>query len=204
MANVFFSAAFTTAMALAGGRVWAGEALRPAVTVIVYDYTSIPDAVLKRMRDDVSRIFGESGIEVRWIGVASKDSLTVFAIQILIKRQAAPASSSASTAAMGASLGDSHTVGGIAMLFRDRITHVALDGHQDVARLLAYAMAHEIGHMLLPYPAHAAAGIMHAPWDGDDLQHISGRTLKFSAAEIVLLRAKAAGCCPWQFVVHGK
>jgi hypothetical protein len=81
------------------------------------------------------------------------------------------------------------------MLFRDRIASVARDSRQDVARLLAYAMAHEIGHLLLPDPAHANVGIMRAGWDGDDLRHIGHRTLAFSVAEVALLGAKATGCC---------
>jgi hypothetical protein len=95
------------------------------IAVVVHDYTSIPDAVLQRAKDDVSLILRQSGIDVRWTGTAPEKPLAAFAIQILIRRKAAPASSRAAAASLSASLGDSHAVDGTAMLFRDRIASAA-------------------------------------------------------------------------------
>jgi hypothetical protein len=198
MANRLVSAAFTAALTLWRGQARADEVPRPMIAVVVYDYTSLPDAMLQRAKDDVSLILRKCGIDVRWTGTAPEKPMAAFAIQILIRGKAAPASVSAAAAALGASLGGAHAVGGTAMLFRNRIASVARDSRQDVARLLAYAMAHEIGHLLLSYPAHATAGIMRTAWDGDDLRHIGDRTLEFSVAEVALLHAKAAGCCGGQ------
>lgn len=204
MKSRLVSAAFTAALTLWGGQARADEVPRPMIAVVVHDYTSIPDPMLQRAKDDVSLILRQGGIDVLWTGTAREETLAAFTIQILVRKKAAPASSGAAAAAMGASLGDSHAVDGTAMLFRDRIASVARNSRQDVARLLAYAMAHEIGHLLLPYPAHAKAGIMRAGWDGDDLRHIDHRTLEFSAAEVALLHAKATGCCGGQRLSKSK
>jgi hypothetical protein len=61
--------------------------------------------------------------------------------------------------------------------------------------VLAYAMAHEMGHLLLPYPAHSTNGIMRAEWDGDDLRHIANGSMLFTPAQTALIRARAVGCC---------
>ena len=118
-----------------------------------------------------------------------------FAIRIIIRRHSVSGPAGASGSVMGTSLGDTHDVGGSAFVFRDRVTRVARERKQDVARLFGYAMAHEMGHLLLPYPAHSTNGIMRGEWDGDDLRHIADGTMLFTPAQTILIRAKAAGCC---------
>jgi hypothetical protein len=56
-------------------------------------------------------------------------------------------------------------------------------------------MAHEMGHLLLPAPAHAPSGIMRAAWDGDDLRHIANGSLQFTPAQQTAIRVKASTCC---------
>jgi hypothetical protein len=51
------------------------------------------------------------------------------------------------------------------------------------AILLAYVMAHELGHLLLG-PAHSPSGIMRAAWDDRDLEAIRMGWLQFGRAEI--------------------
>jgi hypothetical protein len=116
----------------------------------------------------------------------------------MIRRRPVENSSSASGRVMGIALGDRHDVGGSAFVFRDRVTHVARERQQDVARVLGYAMAHEMGHLLLPYPAHSTNGIMRAEWNGDDLRHIADGSMLFTPAQATLIRAQAAGCCDAQ------
>jgi len=49
--------------------------------------------------------------------------------------------------------------GRVAWLYYSRIHDLAQLLHLDVS-LLGHVMAHEMGHLLLPYGAHAAAGLM--------------------------------------------
>jgi hypothetical protein len=165
------------------------------ITVRVYDYTAVPDAMLSGAKEDVSRIYRLAGIDIRWIDAPDTNPAASFAIQIMIRRRPVDGSASASGSVMGISLGDTHDVGGSAFVFRDRVTHVAHERQQDVARVLGYAMAHEMGHLLLPYPAHSTSGIMRAEWDGDDLRHIANGSMLFTPAQTTLIRARAAGCC---------
>jgi hypothetical protein len=173
---------------------------RQVITVRVYDYTGVPDAMLSHAKEDVSRVYSQAGIDVTWIDVRDTNPAAGFAIQIMIRRRPVDGSTSASGSVMGTSLGDTHDVGGSAFVFRDRVTHVAHERQQDVARVLGYAMAHEMGHLLLPYPAHSASGIMRAEWDGDDLRHIANGSMLFTPAQAALIRARAAGCCDVQHI----
>jgi hypothetical protein len=173
----------------------ADEPPRQAITVRVYDYTAVPDAMLSRSKQDVSRIYRLSGVDITWIEARDPDRAASFEIQIIIRRRSAASATSAAGSIMGTSLGDTHDVGGSAFVFRDRVTRVAHERNQDVARVLGYAMAHEMGHLLLPYPAHSTTGMMRGEWDGDDLRHIADGTMLFTPAQTMLIRAKAAGCC---------
>jgi hypothetical protein len=96
---------------------------------------------------------------------------------------------------MGTAIGEIHETGGSAFVFYDRVLTSAHDREQDVARVLAYAMAHEMGHLLLPPPAHSPVGIMRSEWDSDDLRHIASGSLQFTALQANAIRAKASGCC---------
>jgi len=188
------SAVFTLATAYARAAS-ADEPPRQVITVRVYDYTAAPAAMLSRAKEDVSRIYRQAGIDIRWIDTPDTNPAAAFAIQIMIRRRPVDGSTSASGSVMGSSLGDTHDVDGSAFVFRDRVTHVAHGRQQDVARVLGYAMAHEMGHLLLPYPAHSTNGMMRAAWDGDDLRHIANGSMLFTPAQATLIRARAAGCC---------
>ena len=55
--------------------------------------------------------------------------------------------------------------------------------------VLAHAMAHEIGHLLLPY-GHSATGLMRAEWDRKDLRLAVHGRLNFTAEQATLIRIR--------------
>jgi hypothetical protein len=61
------------------------------------------------------------------------------------------------------------------------------------ALLLGLVMAHEIGHLLLPYEKHANTGLMRAGWSRTDIELAGRGQLRFSATEAGLIRAKLQG-----------
>jgi hypothetical protein len=164
----------------------AQAASRPSVAVLAYNQAGVSADALARAKTEVARIYGEAGIDVIWLDPASAGAVRSFTIQLLIRSRAVGASGSV----MGTALGDAHETGGSAFVFLDRVLRSAHEREQDVARVLAYAMAHEMGHLLLP--AHAPSGIMRAAWDGDDLRHIANGSLQFTPAQQAALRVKAS------------
>ena len=60
-------------------------------------------------------------------------------------------------------------------------------------QVLACAIAHEIGHLLMPGVQHSADGLMRARWGRDDVSRADQGRLRFSAAQVALIRARAAG-----------
>ena len=93
---------------------------------------------------------------------------------------------------MGTTIGDVHEMGRAAYIFKDRVLEIAHKRHQDVEQVLAYAIAHEMGHVLLPRPAHTAEGIMRAEWNGDDLRHVASDALRFTPAQATQMKSTLA------------
>ena len=85
--------------------------------------------------------------------------------------------------------------GGTLWLFYDQILHVARGYHEPLEDILALAMAHEIGHLLLPYPGHSSTGVMVGDWDREGLRAIAGGSLQFTPAQASAMRTKISGCC---------
>jgi len=98
-------------------------------------------------------------------------------------------------AVLGTTIGDVHETSGTAFVFYDRVLKSVHERQQNVSRVLAYAMAHEMGRLLLPHPAHSSSGIMRPQWDGDDLRHIASGSLQFTAVQAKAIRAKVSTCC---------
>jgi len=57
------------------------------------------------------------------------------------------------------------------------------------AVVVAAAMAHEVGHLLLPTPQHADTGLMRGCWDYEEFVNAARGTLRFSAEEAASIRA---------------
>ena len=65
-------------------------------------------------------------------------------------------------------------------------------GDLDTVIVLAHAMAHEVGHLLLPH-GHSDTGLMRADWDADDLWSAANGELNFTAGQAESIRRLLAG-----------
>jgi hypothetical protein len=60
---------------------------------------------------------------------------------------------------------------------------------------MALVLGHEIGHVLLPAPAHSEVGIMQSPWNQPTMDQAAERGLAFTAQQGKLIRQRLTGCC---------
>ena len=87
----------------------------------------------------------------------------------------------------------------MAYVFYDRIEHIAQTylnpshkpGTDDMYTVivLAHAMAHEIGHLLLPH-GHSSTGLMRAEWDAKDLRLAVNMQFNFTNEQAELIRGQ--------------
>ena len=101
--------------------------------------------------------------------------------------------------ALGVAIGTSEHRGRLAYVFYNRVEHIArthLNVSHDAERkdlysvvVLAHVMAHEIGHLLLPY-GHSAIGLMRADWNAKDLDLALDGRLNFTSEQAELIRGQ--------------
>jgi hypothetical protein len=77
-----------------------------------------------------------------------------------------------------------------AYVFWSRVERASLNFTASLDKVLAVALAHEIGHMLLPDGKHAKSGLMAAPWDPGHFRSAAASLLLFSKASAELIRSE--------------
>jgi hypothetical protein len=134
----------------------------------------VPAATLKQSQDGVTRIFAEAGLGVGWTETGPR-----FTVQIVTS---ALGYARASSPVMGVALRTPR--GATAQIFFTQVQDFARTYHVDVSTLLAYVIAHEIGHLLLPRMPHSATGLMKADWDRALVREATAGSLTFTEAQI--------------------
>src|SRR5262245_8365221 len=160
----------------------------PPLAVIAYNHASIPAGTLRYARDKVIRIYRETGVDLQWTDSpldssqpdrdASSNRPNIFTVRMLTRKKRHPVAVGEGMV-LGRAVGTSDS-GGIVSLFYDQVVRVARTHGQWPGDILGLAIAHEIGHLLLPSPAHSPIGIMRASWDGDDIRHGVVGALRFT------------------------
>jgi hypothetical protein len=83
------------------------------------------------------------------------------------------------------------TRGSVAYIFVDAAKEFAVAHAVPLSDVLGCAIAHEIGHLLLPPNAHRPSGIMRGSWRPADFPPISPGIPGFPAEQAQLLRVRA-------------
>ena len=149
------------------------------LTVPVYDYTGVPAVVLENAMAVAQRIFHDAGIATRWVqcGAAHESRrrsgcLEVLGTAHLFLRivRSDWQGSGGRPGRMGFALHDAEGRLGIyAYVFQQGVEGAIQFGGCGRLQVLGYAMAHEVGHLLLGGESHSATGIMQPHWDASQM-----------------------------------
>lgn len=178
-----------------GGSGQAGAGTR--VTISVYNDAEVSADVVGRAEEQASRIFQRAGIEVTWLNcripAASEEASqacreAVFPEHLHLRIVRKPLGLKGET--LGISFQANDGSGCYADLFYEPMEQLHENDGVDIASLLGYVAAHEIGHLLLGRNSHSATGIMHARWTANELASAKTRELVFSEQESRRMKAK--------------
>jgi hypothetical protein len=154
-----------------------------SVYVHVMNRADIPAEVLDRAEHEVVRIYEQIGVNVVWTqDTAPGASLIVIVV--------ATGWLNAPTAALGTALRAPGNRGRVAYVFYSRVEHVSAHSRLERGCLLGVTIAHEVGHLLLPYGSHSQTGLMRAQWNDEDLQRARDGGLGFTARQGDLIRSR--------------
>jgi hypothetical protein len=189
--------AVATAMSLFNIReAIAQEPARLRVRVAIHDSASVPIDVLETARNRAVAAFDKAGVDVEWeapesgTGPCSSNDDLSFCIQVLL-RPRNPQSAPGLLRIMGMALAADERRAVLSLYF-DAVTDVARRYGSPRGEVLGLALAHEMGHVLLPPPSHSSSGIMQPSWEGDDLRHVLFGDATFTDRQVLAMRSRLA------------
>ena len=173
--------------------------------VHVYNLSGASRRTLDQAMKEVARIFAITGVEVLWQegradaleanisdqrGAGSQNHEPDLRKYLVVR--ISPGLPEASLPdEMGYSLPDAR-FGPHAEIFYNRIERVGASGEIDLATLLGYAIAHEIGHVLLSPMEHSPVGIMKARWGKVDYEDAAHGHLRFTSEQCKLIHERVS------------
>ena len=197
-------------------RVWARQA-EPGLTLTlkVYNYAPTSEVTLIQAEKVVRKIFRKIGMDIAWleVSVPSRQKQAVnrnsdplqpaphpqLRILIFPRSMAEQLSRSQDVLGYAAPALDGQPTS-VAYVFHHRVNQLVQDllradssGTYSKVQILAHAIAHEVGHLLLPFDAdslHSPTGIMRATWDPKDLRSLSLGQLTFTPQQGELIRTE--------------
>jgi len=180
------------------GRTRSGSATRPSgITVRLRNQADVDPQVLALAQQEMTRIYKPAGVELAWMDcsrTANPAGLnpachgaprpTEVLITVVDK------STVYSVNTLGRSVCPKDGIpAAYATVFFDRV-HQMASGRRDTAMILGYAMAHELGHLLLGAASHSAVGIMRPIWSNKDV--LTGLRVQFSFSKAQRTNLRAA------------
>jgi hypothetical protein len=160
----------------------------------------VKPTMLEGAERQVAAIFREAGIQITWAGGATRGEQPSNRIEpqhaervedIFVR--IVTSSIANHLAFPGETLGFSLPCAPderacLAYVFYQRIEKLACRSRTPLPRVLACAVAHEIGHLLLGPNSHSERGIMRAEWYPVDFEPEAAARLLFTAAQADLVR----------------
>jgi len=171
------------------------------VTVRVYNYAKAPSATLAKAQTAAEGVIRGIGIKTVWLDCtrsveepgsqpicAKPSGPTHLVLNVIPRSMKKPWSES--RLELGSAVLDPEGYSRYAYVFFDRVKEMAKLNNCYLSTLLAYAMVHEIGHLLLGSGSHASSGIMTASWKRAKLRKAQTGGLRFNEAQARRMRAE--------------
>lgn len=167
------------------------HAIAIAVILQMNNIAHAPAGHLERAQQEVIRLYHNIGVDMAWTGPDVSRATPAPAIRVVLVPYEAGDMLRREKPVMGAAvlteLGTS-----VAYVFYRQVETQARQYDVSLAMILASAIAHEVGHLLLPDGRHSPDGLMRACWTRDDFYRADQGQLRFSTEQASLIRARAA------------
>jgi hypothetical protein len=178
-------------MSAAASAAASSPAPEPRVRVVLNGTGQLPASAVLRAQSIASDLFREAGVTIVWAEATDPPGDRGLTITLTPRAEAAQ-TLGADAMGVAPSPGDG-TRGTQAYVFADRVAAFANLHAVPLGYVLASAIAHELGHLLLPPSAHTADGIMRATWHPGLFPPKSPGLQGFQPAQARLLRRRVNG-----------
>jgi hypothetical protein len=170
------------------------HAIALAVVLQVANLAGVPPSTIEQAQAEVARVYREIGVDLEWSRASSPRADRSPAIRVVLIAYETGELQRRTQTVMGAAVRTTFGTG-VAYVFYRRVESEAARYAVPVASVLACAIAHELGHLLLPdgvHGGHSPAGLMRACWNRDDFHRAEQGLLRFSSDQAVSIRAALA------------
>ena len=167
---------------------------RPKLTVAFCNQAEVDTQIWVKAKAQTIRIFSQAGVDLSWVDVDPGNRtciLTGIRRQFLVVLSAEAPSDWTKPDAMGiapARTGRAYVFYNLVQRFMGSFRQ-AQDERSEAGMVLAYAFAHEIGHLLIPGDAHGR-GVMRPSWSYQEWIQMLAGTLWFNAPHAKVIRAR--------------
>ena len=160
---------------------------QPLIHVLLVDQAEVPPDTRQLAQDVAVRVFHLSGLALVWVDAGTCPA-RCFTVRIVTAPVTAQSRRDPHILGVAPSMPDARGI--MLWIFYPRITAYSAKLGMDASQLLGHAMAHELGHLLLPYGAHSLAGLMRAAWDRAQVRDAVAGLLTFTQDQAGLIRER--------------
>ena len=160
-----------------------------ALVLQLHNFAGAPAAIVDGAQRELTRVYAGIGVPVEWISADPTDAAARALHIILVDREGGVLRRTRDTV-LGATMWTDKGTPAIYVFYR-RVEAEARRHTVSLALLLSCALAHELGHVLMPDRGHSPEGLMRACWRRDDFQDADRGQLRFNADQVAVMRAGA-------------
>jgi len=146
---------------------------------------NVPSELVERARGEVTRLFSLIDIDIHWVTDVPEPGTRFRVVSITTWE---PPDTRVQPSVLGFTQIAEGKRGVRGYVFWQRVERASLAFTARLDRVFAVAIAHELGHMLLPDGKHAKGGLMAGPWDAGHFRSASAGLLAFSRDSATLIR----------------
>jgi hypothetical protein len=161
-----------------------------ALVLQLHNFAGAPPAVVQKAERELTRMYDDIGVRVEWDPAADQHAGDRAALQVILLAHEAGDLRRTPGAVMGAAMWTPAGTPAVYVFYR-RVEAEAARHTVSVAYVLACALAHELGHVLMPDRGHSQEGLMRACWTSDDFYRADRGQLRFLPEQVALVRARA-------------
>jgi hypothetical protein len=163
-----------------------------AITLVLqmHNLAGAPAAVVHQAEAELGRMYDSVGVHLDWDEAANRRASDPTIVRVVLLPYETGDLRYTPDTVLGAALRTARDTPLVYVFYR-RVRAEAERYAVSTPLVLACAMAHELGHLLLPGRRHSRDGLMRACWSSDDFHRADQGLLRFSADEAALVRARS-------------
>jgi hypothetical protein len=181
--------AFLTTTALASLPAASDAQPVRGVPVMLQNDANVPSELVEQAKGEVTRLFALIDVGITWVIDVPEPGTRLRVVSLTTWE---PSDKKVQPSVLGYTQIAPGKRGVRGYVFWRRVERASLTFTARLDRLLAVAIAHELGHMLLPNGKHAKSGLMAGPWDSGHFRAASAGLLAFAGDSALLVQREVS------------